>query len=64
MKCYIDEADVELLGRVAALQVASHVHVIVADDARDDVRGGDSLCPLGRRKHACRHKGPNGERSS
>lgn len=50
---YIDEADVELLGSVSSLQVASHVHVLIADDARDDVRGGDALCPLGGSEHAC-----------
>ena len=57
---HIYEADVELFCSVAALQVASHVHVVVADDACDDVRGGDALRPLGGRKHACRHKGSKG----
>lgn len=48
---YVDEADVELLGCVSSLQVTSDVHVVVADDACDDVRGGDALCPLGGSKH-------------
>ena len=50
---YVDEADVELLGGVAPLQVASHVHVVVTHDARDDVGGGDPLGALGGGEHAC-----------
>ncbi len=50
---YINEADVEFLGRVSPLQVASDVHVIVTDYACDDVRGGDALRPLGGSEHAC-----------
>lgn len=49
---YVDEADVEFFGRVASLQVASHVHVIVPNDAGDDVRGGDAFCPLGGSEHS------------
>lgn len=49
---HINEADVKLLGSVASLQVASHVQVVVPDDACDDVRGGDALCPLCGCKHA------------
>lgn len=48
---YVDEADVELLGRVASLQVASDVHVVVTDDARDDIRGRDALGALGGGEH-------------
>lgn len=50
---YVNEADVEFLGCVSSLQVASDVNIIVTDDACDDVRGGDALCPLGRGKHTC-----------
>lgn len=48
---YVDEADVELFGCVSSLQVASGVQVVVADDARDNVGGGDALGSLGRSKH-------------
>lgn len=34
---YIDKTNVEFSGRVASLQVSSHVDVVVADDARDEV---------------------------
>lgn len=50
---YVDEADVELLRRVASLQVPPDVNVVVADDACDDVRGGNALRPLGWGKHTC-----------
>ena len=53
LKTYVDEGDVELLGRVAALQVAPHVHVVVLDDAGDDVGGGDAVRALGGHEHAC-----------
>lgn len=49
---HVDEADVELLGRVAPLQVPPGVDVVVAHDARDDVRRGNAFSPLGRCKHA------------
>ena len=39
-------ADVELLARVATGQIAAHVDVIVADDARDEVAGGHALGAL------------------
>lgn len=51
MKTHVDEADVELFGRVAALQVSPHIHVVVSDDACDDVGGRDALGALGRSKH-------------
>lgn len=50
---YVNEADVELLCCVSSLQVASDVHVIVADYACDDVGGGDALCALGGSEHTC-----------
>lgn len=50
---YVNEADVEFLRRVPPLQVPPDVNVVVTDDARDDVRGGDALRPLSRRKHTC-----------
>lgn len=34
---YIYEADIELLGCVPSLQVASGINIIVADDSGDDV---------------------------
>lgn len=49
---HIDEADVELLGGVSPLQVAPRVHVVVPDDPRDDVRGGDAFGSLRRYKHS------------
>lgn len=49
---HVYEADVELLGRVAALQVPPGIDVVVPHDARDDVGRGDALSPLGRCKHA------------
>ena len=49
---HVDEADVQLFGGVAPLQVTSHVQVVIADDARDDVRGGNALRPLGGGEHA------------
>lgn len=49
---HIYEADVELLGCVAPLQVPSGIDVVVPHDARDDVGRGDPLSPLGRCKHA------------
>lgn len=50
---YVDEADVEFLRRVASLQVPPDVNVVVTDDARDDVRGGNALRPLSWGKHTC-----------
>lgn len=50
---YVDEADVELLRRVASLQVPPDVNVVVTHDACDDVRGGDALRPLSWSKHTC-----------
>lgn len=49
---HVYEADVELLGRVAPLQVPPGIDVVVPHDARDDVGGGDALGPLGWCKHA------------
>lgn len=48
---YIDVADVELLGCIATLQVASGVDVVVSDNSGDYVRRRDSLRPLRRHKH-------------
>lgn len=36
---YVDVADVELFGRVAALKVAAGIDVIVPDNPGDDVGG-------------------------
>lgn len=47
-----DESNVQLLRRVASLQVASYIDVIVSDDAGDDVRCGDALRPRGGHEHA------------
>lgn len=47
----VNEADIEFLGCVSSLQVASDVYVVVSDNTRDDVRSGDALCPLGGSKH-------------
>ena len=49
---HVDVADVELLGGVAALEVASGVDVVVPHDAGDEVGGGDALRPLGGCEHA------------
>lgn len=46
------ESDIQLSGRVASLQVAADVDVVVSDDASDEVRCGDALCPLSGHKHA------------
>ncbi len=43
---YVDEGHVELFGRVAARQVASHIEVVVLDDARHYVRRGHTLCEI------------------
>lgn len=52
VKCsHIDVADIKLLGRVATLKVASGVDVIVSDNSRNQVRGGDSFCALRGYKH-------------
>lgn len=48
---YVDVADVELFSRVAPLQVASGVDVIVSDNSSNYVRGGDPLRPLRGHKH-------------
>lgn len=48
----INESNIQLLCRVASLQVASYVDVIVSDDASDDVRCGDALRPCSGHKHA------------
>ena len=49
---HVDEADVELLGGVAPLEVASGVDVVVPHDAGDEVGGRDALRPLGGHEHA------------
>ena len=49
---YIDEADIELPSSVAPLQVPSGIDIIVPHDSSDDVRSGDSLCPLSGNKHS------------
>lgn len=48
----VNESNVEFLGCVASLQVAPYIDVIVADNASDQVRCGDTLCPLSGHKHA------------
>lgn len=48
----INESNIQLLCRVASLQVASYVDVIVSDNAGDDVRCGDALRPCSGHKHA------------
>ena len=53
----LEEADVEVVSGVAALQVASHVHVVVAHDAADEVRGGYALGALGGEKLVLRLEG-------
>lgn len=60
VKSYIDEADVQFLGCVSSLQVASDVHIVVPDYPSDDVRGGDALGPLGGSKHTYKQKGTRG----
>jgi len=42
------EADVELLPSVAAREVAAHVYIVVAYNARNDVACGHSLPKCGR----------------
>ena len=43
-------ADVQILARISALQVASHVQVVVLDDARDDVSRGNAGSAFSRNK--------------
>jgi hypothetical protein len=49
---YPEEGDVEVLGGVSPGEVSADVHVVVLDDARDNVRGGDTLSALGADEHA------------
>ncbi len=53
---HVDEADVQLFGSVASLQVAAHVNIIVTYDSCDYVGRGDALCSLSRRKHALKKR--------
>lgn len=45
-RTHVDEADVQLFGGVASLQVAAHVNIIVPYDSCDDVGRGDALGSL------------------
>lgn len=48
----LEEPHVQFTGCVASLQVPSDVDVIVSNDASDQVRRGDALCPLSGHKHS------------
>lgn len=49
---HLHKADIHLLGSVASREVPPYVHVVVPDDASDDVRSRHALGPLCGNKHS------------
>jgi len=49
----VNESNIQFSGCVSSLQVASDIDIVISDDTSDQVRCGDTLCPLGGHKHSC-----------
>lgn len=53
---YVYKADIQFLGCVPSLEVASGINIIVSDNSGDDVWCWDAFCSLRWNKHSCSNK--------